>query len=327
MRANVARCVLVVLTAVVLSGCYSDGRWSAPNLAFWKSSPFQSTPSATPGPVGTPAKPSGIAAASKSNTTTPSAGVASTGSGATMPSATPSETPSATIRPAPATIRPAPATRRANIRRPRRRPVVSRPPRRRATGRTTRPVRPECPELMHIGHRRRVWRAPMGPMVRPARPPHRPTAARIPMPTQPHRRTARRPPLQHPIAPPPMPLRGLPVAIRRLALRLMPGTRCAHPSPIRAPTGTATLPLAPVRHTGPAADQAMRPMPVRVMEQPIRTFPVRRGPIRWLLPTATLRRLATRRRLSAAATLHRVPCHRRRAAAAIIRRRPPAILP
>ena len=56
------------------------------NLAFWKSSPFQSTPSATPGPVGSPVKPSGIAAASKSNTTTPSASVASTGSGATMPS-------------------------------------------------------------------------------------------------------------------------------------------------------------------------------------------------------------------------------------------------
>ena len=88
MRANVARCVLVILTAVVLSGCYSDGRWSAPNLAFWKSSPFQSTPSATPGAVGSPVKPSGIAAAGKSNTTTPSVSVASTG-GSTTPSATP----------------------------------------------------------------------------------------------------------------------------------------------------------------------------------------------------------------------------------------------
>ena len=62
MRTNIARNLLVILTAVVLSGCYSDGRWTAPNLAFWKSSPFQSAPLATPGSVGSPVRPSGIAA-------------------------------------------------------------------------------------------------------------------------------------------------------------------------------------------------------------------------------------------------------------------------
>ena len=62
MRTNVARCVLAVFATVLLSGCYSGGQWNTPNLAFWKSNPFQSTPGATPGSVGSPVKPSGIAA-------------------------------------------------------------------------------------------------------------------------------------------------------------------------------------------------------------------------------------------------------------------------
>ena len=48
MRTNVARCMSIVLTTVVLSGCYSGGQWAMP----WKSSPFQSsTPIASPGTV------------------------------------------------------------------------------------------------------------------------------------------------------------------------------------------------------------------------------------------------------------------------------------
>ena len=89
MRTNVVRCVLITLTAVVLSGCYSDGHWTVP----WKTSPFQSstqtTPVATPGTVGSPAKPSGIATSSSTNNTTaPSSGYASRGAGTAVPPVT-----------------------------------------------------------------------------------------------------------------------------------------------------------------------------------------------------------------------------------------------
>ncbi len=67
MRANLARGASLVLTAVILSGCSSSG-WT-PNFAFWKSSPFQPAPGATPDKVGDPAKPSGLVATS--NTTAP----------------------------------------------------------------------------------------------------------------------------------------------------------------------------------------------------------------------------------------------------------------
>ena len=61
MRTNVLRCMLINLVVVALSGCYSDGKWSMPG--FTKSSPFQTSPdAATPGPVGSPTKPAGIAA-------------------------------------------------------------------------------------------------------------------------------------------------------------------------------------------------------------------------------------------------------------------------
>ena len=48
MRTNVARCVLMTLTAAVLSGCYSDGHWTMPwNQSFQSSN--QTAPVATPG--------------------------------------------------------------------------------------------------------------------------------------------------------------------------------------------------------------------------------------------------------------------------------------
>lgn len=58
MRTNVSRCLIAVFAATLLSGC-SGGR---PNLAFWKRSPFQSTPLVTPGKVGDPVRPSAVAA-------------------------------------------------------------------------------------------------------------------------------------------------------------------------------------------------------------------------------------------------------------------------
>ena len=80
MRFNVVRFVLVISTAIVLSGCYSGGRWTTPNLAFWKRSPFQSTPSVAPSMVGAPVKPSQIAASNGgANTLAPPANYASTG--------------------------------------------------------------------------------------------------------------------------------------------------------------------------------------------------------------------------------------------------------
>ena len=69
MRTNTTRWVLAVSTMVALSGCYSNGQWSSPNLAFWKPSPFQSTPGATPSAVGPAVKPSGIAANSRGTPT------------------------------------------------------------------------------------------------------------------------------------------------------------------------------------------------------------------------------------------------------------------
>ncbi len=42
-----SRYCLVVVTALTLSGCYSGGRWTMPNLAFWKTNPFNSTAKST----------------------------------------------------------------------------------------------------------------------------------------------------------------------------------------------------------------------------------------------------------------------------------------
>ena len=38
---------LVAMTALALSGCYSGGRWTMPDLAFWKTNPFSSTAKST----------------------------------------------------------------------------------------------------------------------------------------------------------------------------------------------------------------------------------------------------------------------------------------
>ena len=63
MRTITTRWVLAVSTMMALSGCYTPGQgWSSPNLAFWRSSPFQPAQGATPSAVGSPEKPSGIAA-------------------------------------------------------------------------------------------------------------------------------------------------------------------------------------------------------------------------------------------------------------------------
>ena len=90
MRSNVIRFVLVVSTAIILSGCYSGGgRWTTPNFAFWKRSPFQSTPSVAPSMVGAPMRPSRIAASNGGNTTTaPPANYASTGADTMAPPVT-----------------------------------------------------------------------------------------------------------------------------------------------------------------------------------------------------------------------------------------------
>ncbi len=47
MRIPFLRYGLAVMTTVALSGCYSGGRWTTPNLAFWKSNPFSSTSKST----------------------------------------------------------------------------------------------------------------------------------------------------------------------------------------------------------------------------------------------------------------------------------------
>jgi len=103
MRTNITRCALAVFTVVVLSGCRSGGQWSMPNLAFWKSSPFQSAPDMTPGTVGSPVKPSGIATNSRS--APPSAYA----SGTTAPAWVPPSTPTA-----PKVTYPSTATTNAN---------------------------------------------------------------------------------------------------------------------------------------------------------------------------------------------------------------------
>ena len=86
MRTDVMRWVLVVFTTFAVGGCYSNGQWSAPNLAFWKSSPFQSstTADATPGAPGSPVKPSGIAA----NSTSADLGIRRVGGATTTPPTT-----------------------------------------------------------------------------------------------------------------------------------------------------------------------------------------------------------------------------------------------
>ncbi|MDZ7616402.1 MAG: hypothetical protein U1E05_05315 [Patescibacteria group bacterium] len=42
------RCGLLALTALLASGCYSGGRWTMPDLAFWKANPFSSSTKSAP---------------------------------------------------------------------------------------------------------------------------------------------------------------------------------------------------------------------------------------------------------------------------------------
>lgn len=71
MRISHLRYSLVVLLAISISGCYSGGKWSMPNLAFWKSSPFSSsTASAIPPTTTTPTKPSNLTTNISANNST-----------------------------------------------------------------------------------------------------------------------------------------------------------------------------------------------------------------------------------------------------------------
>ncbi|MGD0517574.1 MAG: hypothetical protein ABSA26_08570, partial [Thermoguttaceae bacterium] len=76
MRISSSQCALVLLLTISISGCYSGGKWSMPNLAFWKSSPFSSSNPSTstagtyPPAAGSPVKPSALAANNSSGALT-----------------------------------------------------------------------------------------------------------------------------------------------------------------------------------------------------------------------------------------------------------------
>ncbi len=111
MRISRSQCALVLILTIGISGCYSGGKWSMPNLAFWKSNPFSSSNTATAGTyppaANGPAKPSALATnnSSGATTTAPSyQGTATTSmpGGAAVPQY--SYTPTATSPAAPATV-------------------------------------------------------------------------------------------------------------------------------------------------------------------------------------------------------------------------------
>lgn len=103
MRTNVSRCLIAVFAATLLSGC-SSSQWGMPNLAFWKRSPFQSTPLATPGQVGSPVRPSAVAA--NSGAKAPVGSYAAATAATTAPAWTPPNTPAVTVTPG--TVYPSP---------------------------------------------------------------------------------------------------------------------------------------------------------------------------------------------------------------------------
>ena len=74
------------------------------NLAFWKRSPFQSTPLATPGQVGSPVRPSAVAA--NSGARAPVGSYAAATAATTAPAWTPPNTP--TVNVTPGTVYPSP---------------------------------------------------------------------------------------------------------------------------------------------------------------------------------------------------------------------------
>ena len=78
MRISRSQCALLLILTTAVSGCYSGGKWSMPNLAFWKTNPFSSSDPATAstypppanGSANGPAKPSALAANNSGATTT-----------------------------------------------------------------------------------------------------------------------------------------------------------------------------------------------------------------------------------------------------------------
>ena len=78
MRISRSQCALVLILTTAVSGCYSGGKWSMPNLAFWKTNPFSSSdpatastyPPPTNGTANGPAKPSALAANNSGAATT-----------------------------------------------------------------------------------------------------------------------------------------------------------------------------------------------------------------------------------------------------------------
>ncbi len=96
MRTNVSRCLIAVFAATLLSGC-SSSQLGMPNLAFWKRSPFQSTPLATPGQVGSPVRPSAVAA--NSGAKAPVGSYAANTASTSAPAWTPPNTPTVNVTP------------------------------------------------------------------------------------------------------------------------------------------------------------------------------------------------------------------------------------
>ena len=111
MRISRSQCALVLILTIGISGCYSGGKWSMPNLAFWKSNPFSSSSTATAGtypPAATgPAKPSALASNNSSGATTTALsyqGAATTTTPGSAAAPQYSYTPTATSPAAPATV-------------------------------------------------------------------------------------------------------------------------------------------------------------------------------------------------------------------------------
>ena len=133
MRTNIARGVIVVFTAVMLSGCYSNGGWHMPGA----SSPFSSTQGASPGTAGTPVKPAGITAGGSTASTSGYPTAASNTTGPTVSQGVPANYNA----PGTATRRPPIPIRRP----PERRALPHQWPRPAMAERPTRPAGPAHP--------------------------------------------------------------------------------------------------------------------------------------------------------------------------------------
>ncbi len=106
MRISISQCALALLLSLSISGCYSGGKWSMPNMAFWRTSPFNSPGPSTAGTYPPPAagtsKPSNLAANnSNSNLTTAPAYQTTVGVGTTAGASVPQYPyPATTTQPA-----------------------------------------------------------------------------------------------------------------------------------------------------------------------------------------------------------------------------------